>query len=58
MRVNLDVYDRHEEVLAKLQARNTDYDIVCPSTYTIQVNWVEVGVGAQQYQLVFQQPAF
>lgn len=29
-----------------------------PPTYTIQVNWVEVGVGAQQYQLVFQQPAF
>jgi type IV pilus assembly protein PilV len=29
-----------------------------PPTYTIRVNWIEVGAGAQQYQLVFQQPAF
>jgi type IV pilus assembly protein PilV len=29
-----------------------------PPTFTVRVNWVEVGAGAQQYQLVFQQPAF
>jgi len=36
-RVNLDLYDTNEAMLAKVQSGNVDYDILCPSSYPIQV---------------------
>ena len=36
MRVNVDVYDSNEALIAKMQSGNVDYDVVCPSTYTVQ----------------------
>jgi spermidine/putrescine transport system permease protein len=36
-KVNLDLYDSNEALLAKLQAGNAGYDIVCPSDYSLQV---------------------
>jgi type IV pilus assembly protein PilV len=57
-------YDRfvwNQEVAQRLPSGTTGLifnGATIPPTYTIQVNWVEVGAGAQQYQLVFQQPAF
>jgi spermidine/putrescine transport system permease protein len=36
-RVNLDLYDSNEALLAKMQAGNVDYDVVCPSSYAIQI---------------------
>jgi len=36
VRVNIDVYDSNEALVAKMQSGNVDYDVVCPSTYTIQ----------------------
>ncbi len=36
-RVNLDLYDSLEALLAKLQAGNAGYDLVCPSNYAIEV---------------------
>lgn len=35
--VNLDVYDTNEALLAKIQAGNTAYDVICPSNYPIQI---------------------
>jgi spermidine/putrescine transport system permease protein len=37
VRVNVDLYDSNEAMLAKLQAGNAGYDIVCPSDYSLQV---------------------
>jgi spermidine/putrescine transport system permease protein len=37
VRVNVDLYDSNEALLAKLQAGNAGYDIVCPSDYSVHV---------------------
>ncbi len=37
VRVNVDLYDTNEALLAKLQAGATRYDVVCPSSYIIEV---------------------
>jgi spermidine/putrescine transport system permease protein len=37
VRVNLDLYDTNEALLAKVQAGNVDYDVLCPSNYSIQI---------------------
>jgi spermidine/putrescine-binding protein len=37
VRANLDVYDTNEALLAKLQTASTDYDVVCPSNYAIEI---------------------
>ena len=37
VRVNLDLYDTNEAMLAKVQSGNVDYDVLCPSSYPIQV---------------------
>jgi spermidine/putrescine transport system permease protein len=36
-RVNVDLYDSLEALLAKMQAGNTDYDVICPSNYAVEV---------------------
>lgn len=36
-RVNYDLYDSNEALLAKLQAGNVDYDLVIPSDYMVQI---------------------
>jgi spermidine/putrescine transport system permease protein len=36
VRVNVDVYDSNEALLAKMQSGNVDYDVVCPSSYMVQ----------------------
>ena len=35
--VNVDLYDSNEALLAKLQAGNAGYDVVCPSDYSVEV---------------------
>jgi spermidine/putrescine transport system permease protein len=35
-RVNVDLYDSLEALLAKVQAGNADYDVICPSNYAVQ----------------------
>jgi spermidine/putrescine transport system permease protein len=35
-RVNVDLYDSLEALLAKVQAGNTDYDVICPSNYALE----------------------
>lgn len=37
IKVNLDVYDTNEALLAKLQAGNSAYDVICPSNYVVQI---------------------
>jgi spermidine/putrescine transport system permease protein len=37
VRVNLDLYDTNEALLAKIQAGNTAYDVICPSNYPIEI---------------------
>ena len=37
VRVNIDLYDSNEALLAKIQAGNAAYDVVCPSNYSIQI---------------------
>jgi len=37
VRVNVDLYDSNEALLAKLQGGNTAYDVVCPSNYPIEI---------------------
>ena len=37
VRVNVDLYDSNEALLAKLQAGNAGYDVICPSDYSVQV---------------------
>jgi len=36
-RVNLDLYDSNEALLAKVQAGGAGYDVLCPSNYVIEV---------------------
>lgn len=36
VRVNVDLYDTNEAMLAKVQSGNVDYDVLCPSSYPIQ----------------------
>ncbi len=35
VKVNVDLYDSNEALLAKLQAGNAGYDVVCPSDYSV-----------------------
>jgi spermidine/putrescine transport system permease protein len=35
-RVNVDFYDSLEALLAKVQAGNADYDVICPSNYAVE----------------------
>jgi spermidine/putrescine transport system permease protein len=37
VRVNLDLYDTNEAMLAKVQTGNAAYDVLCPSNYPIQI---------------------
>jgi len=37
VKVNVDLYDSNEALLAKLQAGNAAYDVVCPSDYSVEV---------------------
>jgi spermidine/putrescine-binding protein len=37
VRVNLDVYDTNEALLAKVQAGNVPYDVLCPSNYVVEI---------------------
>jgi spermidine/putrescine transport system permease protein len=37
VRVNVDLYDSLEALLAKMQARNTGYDVICPSNYAVEI---------------------
>jgi spermidine/putrescine-binding protein len=37
VKVNVDLYDSNEALLAKLQAGNAGYDVVCPSDYSVRV---------------------
>lgn len=37
VRVNVDLYDTNEAMLAKVEAGNVGYDVLCPSNYAIQV---------------------
>jgi spermidine/putrescine transport system substrate-binding protein/spermidine/putrescine transport system permease protein len=36
-RVNVDLYDSNEAILAKVQAGNAGYDVICPSNYVIEI---------------------
>ncbi|HXY41536.1 MAG TPA: extracellular solute-binding protein, partial [Vicinamibacteria bacterium] len=36
-RVNVDLYDSIEALLAKVQAGNAGYDVVCPSNYAVEI---------------------
>jgi spermidine/putrescine transport system permease protein len=37
VRVNLDLYDSNEALLAKVSAGNAGYDILCPSNYIVEI---------------------
>jgi spermidine/putrescine transport system permease protein len=37
VKVRVDLYDSNEALLAKLQAGNAGYDVICPSDYSVQV---------------------
>jgi spermidine/putrescine transport system permease protein len=37
VRVNVDLYDPNEALLAKVQAGNVGYDVLCPSNYSTQI---------------------
>jgi spermidine/putrescine transport system permease protein len=37
VQVNVDLYDSLEALLAKMQAGNADYDVVCPSSYAVEL---------------------
>jgi spermidine/putrescine transport system permease protein len=37
VRVNVDLYDSNEALLAKVQAGNAAYDVICPSNYPIEI---------------------
>ena len=36
-RVNVDLYDSNEALMAKVQAGNAGYDVICPSNYVVQI---------------------
>jgi spermidine/putrescine transport system permease protein len=37
VRVNVDLYDTNEAMLAKIQTGNASYDVLCPSSYAVEV---------------------
>jgi spermidine/putrescine transport system permease protein len=37
VKVNVDLYDTNEALLAKVQAGNVSYDLLCPSNYPIEI---------------------
>jgi spermidine/putrescine transport system permease protein len=37
VRVNLDLYDSNEALLAKVSAGNAGYDVLCPSNYIVEI---------------------
>ena len=37
VRVNVDLYDSLEALLAKVQAGNANYDVICPSNYAVEI---------------------
>ena len=37
VRVNVDLYDSIEALLAKVQAGNAGYDVICPSNYAVEI---------------------
>lgn len=37
VKVNVDLYDTNEALLAKVQAGNVDYDVLCPSNYAVTI---------------------
>jgi spermidine/putrescine transport system permease protein len=37
VRVRVDLYDTNEALLAKVQAGNAGYDVICPSNYVVQI---------------------
>jgi spermidine/putrescine transport system permease protein len=37
VKVNLDLYDANEALLAKVQAGNAGYDVLCPSNYAVEI---------------------
>lgn len=37
VRVNVDLYDTNEALLAKIQAGNARYDVICPSNYIVEI---------------------
>jgi spermidine/putrescine transport system substrate-binding protein/spermidine/putrescine transport system permease protein len=37
VRVNVDLYDSLEALLAKMQAGNADYDVICPTSYAVEI---------------------
>jgi spermidine/putrescine-binding protein len=37
VRVNLDLYDSNEALLAKVSAGNAGYDVLCPSNYVVEI---------------------
>jgi spermidine/putrescine transport system permease protein len=37
VRVNLDLYDSNEALMAKVQAGNAGYDVLCPSNYIVEI---------------------
>jgi spermidine/putrescine transport system permease protein len=37
VRVNVDLYDTNEALLAKIQAGNAPYDVICPSNYIVEI---------------------
>jgi spermidine/putrescine transport system permease protein len=37
VRVNVDLFDSLEALLAKMQAGHTNYDVICPSNYAVEI---------------------
>jgi spermidine/putrescine transport system permease protein len=37
VRVNVDLYDSNEALLAKMQSASVDYDIICPTNYAVEI---------------------
>jgi spermidine/putrescine transport system permease protein len=37
VRVNVDLYDSNEALLAKIQAGTSGYDVICPSNYVVEI---------------------
>jgi spermidine/putrescine transport system permease protein len=52
VKVNVDLYDSNEALLAKLQAGNAGYDVVCPSDYSVQVLLAQGLLGPLDHSLL------
>ena len=37
VRVNVDLYDSNEALLAKMQSASVDYDVICPTNYAVEI---------------------